>query len=172
LISNSVLGRSFKGVIAYITDDIRRVGYVETLNLGTGNPQKAVCVMAATSRKNTRCKKPVYHLMVSWHREDKRHLTRDMINRQIIELLQAVDMQKYQAVIAFHTDTKHPHAHIVVNRIHPETKKAASLSFERVRRAKVCRRLELEHGLVIAPKRERGQKEVPKIKAPTPFPVC
>ena len=159
MISGAVLGRSFKGVVAYIADDARRVAYVETLNLCTDNPHKAARVMAATSRASSRCKKPVYHLIVSWHKDDVPRLNRHLIRQHIKELLQAVDMAGHQAVMAFHSDTEHPHVHVVVNRIHPETRKAASLSFDRVRRAKVCRQLELEYGLVIAPKRERVKRD-------------
>lgn len=56
-----------------------------------------------------------------------------------------------QYIIARHHDTKHPHCHLVFNRIDNEGN-LISDSNERIRNTKICRALTKEYGLYFAPK--------------------
>ena len=63
-----------------------------------------------------------------------------------------------QYIIARHHDTKHPHCHLVFNRIDNEGN-LISDSNERIRNAKVCRALTKEYGLYFAPKNSKARNK-------------
>jgi hypothetical protein len=168
VITKATMGSGFMGVVMYVTHDkgqaktTERVTDTHCLNLFTDDPQQAARIMKATADKSTRCKQPVYHLSVSWHADDAGKLNSAVKMQQIREILASVGLEGHQALIVFHNDKPHPHAHIVVNRVHPQTLKAAQLSFDRTRRSEICRRLELEYGLTIAPLNERKEHDLAK----------
>ena len=134
-------GRSFTGAWKYYAHDKRtaqqqaqgqevrtreRVGFVHTENLGgMEDDRAAIGLMIDTARRSTRCKAPVYAFSLAWHPEE----TPDQAH--MIEAGQAalkvLGMQDHQALMIAHTDTAHPHLHVIVNRIHPETGIAINL---------------------------------------------
>ena len=65
----------------------------------------------------SRCKKPVYHLMVAWSPKDK--VFPDQMKDVGERLLDRLGLSEHQAVAVQHTDTDHPHLHIIANRVHP-----------------------------------------------------
>lgn len=134
-------GRSFTGAWKYYAHDKRtaqqqaqgqevrtreRVGFVQTENLGgMEDDRAAIGLMIDTARRSTRCKAPVYAFSLAWHPEetpDQAH----MIDSGR-EALKVLGMQDHQALMISHMDTAHPHLHIIVNRIHPETGTAINL---------------------------------------------
>ena len=125
-----------------------RVDYIETRNLLTNNPAQAARIMARTAKLSTRCKKPVYHMIVSWHEHDSQALNRHAQLEQINRLLEAVSLHHHQAVIAFHSDTDHPHAHIIINRINPQTHKAAPLKNDYKKLRLTAKDIEWHYGLI------------------------
>lgn len=143
-------GMSFKGAMAYYMHDRREVGetthpassdrvaWTSTRNLATGRPDVATAVMVATAKDSDRLKKqagvrvsgrkakaPVKTFALSWHPEEAASLDRAEMERAANAALEAVGMEKHQAVIVCHNDTRHPHVHVVVNRVNPETGKLA-----------------------------------------------
>lgn len=69
--------------------------------------------------------KSVWHFSLSWHPDEAQALTREqMIDaaRSSLKQLGKGDFtaDQLQAVFVCHEDEKHPHVHVVVNRVHPE----------------------------------------------------
>ncbi len=130
-------GRSFSGAWKYYAHDKRtaqgqevrtreRVGFVHTENLGgIEGDRAAIGLMIDTARRSTRCKAPVYAFSLAWHPEETPDQAHMIETGQAA--LKVLGMQDYQALMISHTDTAHPHLHIIVNRIHPETGKAINL---------------------------------------------
>lgn len=129
-------GRSFKGAAAYLLHDVKnkaaasRVAWTTTRNLATRNPDTAWRVMAAIAMDSSRLKKDagikntgrkqtnvVKHLVLSWHPDEKQTLTRDDMEAAIEGALAAIGAQNRQALVIAHNDTKHPHVHILINRV-------------------------------------------------------
>ena len=134
-------GGSFTGAWKYYAHDKRtaqqqaqgqevrsreRVGFVHTENLGgIEDDRAAIGLMIDTARQSRRCEKPVYAFSLGWHPEETP--SREAMIEAGREALAVLKMQDYQAVMISHTDTAHPHVHVIVNRIHPETGKAINL---------------------------------------------
>ena len=140
-------GRGVRGLVAYITHDPaspgerhpttdERVGLVAGLNLPTDDPHLAGLIMArlaadaedikqlaGTSSRGRKLKVPFSHLSLSWSPNEPRPDRAEML-RATEEALKSIGMHACQALVVEHTDTAHPHVHVAVCRVDPETGKA------------------------------------------------
>ena len=164
------LGRSFAGVAAYCLHDApepdnrrprtsERVGWADTRNLATFRPERAARLMAATARAAPDLKrlagvarggrklaKPVLHYSLSWARDetpDKREMS-----RAVDRSLEALGLEGHEALIVAHEDTRHPHVHVIANRVDPETGKAATLGNSKLRLSRWAEGYEREQGRI------------------------
>ncbi len=137
-------GRSFEGAALYYLHDkgaltSGRVAFVLTENLPTDDAEKAIKCMAWTamhqseikaraggSAKGRRLEYPVYTYSLSWA-PDESPDPEEMI-AAARESLQALGLNGHETLFVSHNDEPHPHIHVIVNRVHPETGIAAKLS--------------------------------------------
>jgi hypothetical protein len=148
------LGKGFKGVASYLESgkdgqQWDRVEWVESRNLPTRDPQTAARIMSATAHDSERTAAPVYHFSISFDPGDP--IDRESMRRVADRTLRDLGLQDHQALIVAHGDTAHPHVHVVVNRVHPETARAWSnfRDFPRIERS--LRAQEVEMGLRVVP---------------------
>ena len=76
----------------------------------------------------------------------------------VLYRMEQMGIRNTQYIIARHHDTKHPHCHLVFNRIDNEGN-LISDSNERIRNAKVCRALTKEYGFYFAPKNSKARNK-------------
>jgi hypothetical protein len=170
MIPRATKGRGFKGAAAYYLHDkgaqtAERVKFTQTRNLISDDPHRAINEMCWTFSRQDELKElagigkggrklqdPVYAFSLSWHEEDR------PTDQQMIEAADAAlkfqKMEDYQAVIVAHSDTAHPHIHVIVNRVHPETGVAHKLSCDHNRFSDWARKYQQEHGQHWCPQRE------------------
>lgn len=150
-------GSGFRGVVNYLMlgkrdeENPARVAWAETRNLLTDDPDRAPAHMRATAAQSQRCKKPVYHFVISW-REDE-NPTADLMRLIGDNTLSDLGLTDHQALLIAHNDTDHRHLHIVVNRVHPETSKAWATSKDWERLEVSLGRQAMEHDLLFVPGR-------------------
>lgn len=151
-------GRGFKGLVGYLLDgdrtapqDASRVSWCELRNLMVDNPRLAPALMRATATKSKRVQSPVYHYVVSWH---KNEAPSDDFMKQVADTTCSdLELDDYQRIYIAHDDTDHRHVHIVVNRVHPETGVAWRTSQDYARIEQSLRRQAESHGLAFVPGR-------------------
>ena len=119
MIAKVLRSGSFKRVVAYSTSKSEDAQLIYTQNLGATDD---VGLMAAemeltASIDDDKCKKPAYHLIVNWDPLDM--VGSDAMRYVAKRLLDKLGLSEHQAVVGEHKDKKHPHMHIVVNRVHP-----------------------------------------------------
>ncbi|MEL6667074.1 MAG: relaxase/mobilization nuclease domain-containing protein, partial [Pseudomonadota bacterium] len=115
-----------------------RVEWTSTRNLATDRTDVATAIMISTAKDASRLKRqagekatgrkaklPVKTFALSWHPKEAATLNRAEMERAANQALKAIDMEQHQAIIICHNDTRHPHVHIVVNRVNPENGKLA-----------------------------------------------
>ena len=140
-------GHSFKGAALYYLHDKalgsdapnepkpktdERVAFISTRNLAFDDPDKAISEMIATayaqndlkreaglSTAGRKCTEPVKTISLSWHPDEKP--TYDHMIETADRYLKRMGWDEHQAVYVGHKDTDHPHIHVILNRIHPET---------------------------------------------------
>jgi len=174
-------GRSFKGASLYYLHDKRqageaerltseRVAWTHTANLSTADPDRAWRIMADTAMRQGEIKaaagekatgrkltKPVYAYSLAWHpeqRPDREHML-----STALDSLKAQGLEGYQAIILAHSDEPHQHVHVIVNRVHPETGKAATLSNNTLKLSKWAEAYEKQHGKIYCGKRVENNRK-------------
>ncbi|PZR93923.1 MAG: hypothetical protein DLM68_00330 [Hyphomicrobiales bacterium] len=184
-------GRSFKGAALYYLHDKRqageaerltseRVAWTHTVNLATDDPERAWRIMAHTAQnqaglkaaagvKNTGRKltKPVHAYSLAWH-PDEKPTKEDQLNAAR-DSLTAQGFDGHQAVILSHNDEPHAHVHILVNRVHPETGIAATLSNSKLKLSEWAQAYEQQQGKILVPQRVENnakRKQGEFIRAP------
>jgi hypothetical protein len=139
-------GRSFVGAGLYYLHDKKastreRVAFTHTENLPTRDPDKAIKCMAYTamrqqqlkvraggSAKGRKLTQPVYCYSLSWAPGE------DPSQEEMIgaakESLKILGLADHETLFVGHNDEPHPHIHVIVNRVHPETGVAAPLKMD------------------------------------------
>lgn len=147
--ATSGTGKSFKGALDYFLNDKgedgarpttdERVDILELRNLATDNARHAWFEMMNTAQASEALKeaagvrkggrvgeKPVFTYHLAWH-DSERPDRAEMLSaaRSTLKLL---GIEHHQAIIVSHSDTAHPHVHVIVNRVNPENGRYAGLS--------------------------------------------
>lgn len=132
---------AFEPGIGYVCEKARAI---LLRNLTSENWRDAAPEMRLTSELSKKVKKPYYHVVLSWH-EQERPSDEQML-AAMTQMLEALELEEHQAVIGTHHDREHLHVHAVVNTVHPLTGKAWSKSRDREKAEQACRQIELEQG--------------------------
>lgn len=134
-----------------------RVAWMEARNLETTDPLAASAIMEATAAQNLRCKKPVYHFVLSFDPKDARRgkLPPEVLREIASEAIERMGLTEHQMLIYAHKDTKHPHMHFLINRVHPSTGRAFDRHNDGRRLTELCREIARERELNIPRDKER-----------------
>ena len=130
---------AFKPGLAYVCGKAARVAL---RNFASSDWQNAAEDMRLTSELNSRCLKPYYHLVLSWHELEQP--TDEQMVEAADHMIRSLGLGDHQIVIGTHHDTKRRHIHLVCNTVHPITGKVWSKTHDHLRIEKACREIELE----------------------------
>jgi hypothetical protein len=162
-------GKSFKTLSLYLLHDPKkaktaeRVHWTHTLNLASDHPALAVDEMLWTYRAAEDLKRqagvpaggrplenPVRHFSLNWHPSETP--LREHMIETVESFLAHMHWGDRQALIVCHED-KHPHVHVMVNSVHPETGRALDTSFEKRRAQEWALEYERTHQLIFCEER-------------------
>lgn len=161
MIGVSSSSRDFAALAAYLArgrgdDEPERVAWTASRHLPTDDPDVAATMMHASAARNARVVKPVYHLAISFDPGDR--VDRSAMEHVADRILGALGLSEHQALIIAHQDRQHPHLHLMINRVHPDTGRAWS----RWQDQRVVQRILREEELAL------GLRRVPGRLAATP----
>lgn len=157
-------GSSFKGAGLYYLHDKKaltaeRVAFTHTENLATDDPERALRLMAYTSMRQAELKaasgavktgrklaRAVYTYSLSWA-PDETPSQAEMLEAGR-ETLKVLGLDAHEALMVAHRDEPHPHLHLIVNRVHPETGLAAKLSKDHLDLSKWAESYERRQGQI------------------------
>jgi hypothetical protein len=161
-------GKSFKWLGYYLTHDpqaqsAERVAWTHTLNLANDNVPEAISEMLWTFRGadwlkrqagvptgGRRLENPVKHFSLNWHRSEQPD--REHMVETVQTFLDHMGWGEHQAVIVCHVD-RHPHVHVMLNAVHPETGRALDTGFEKRRASEWALAYEREHSQIFCEQR-------------------
>ncbi len=170
-------GHSFKGAFTYYLHDkgaqtAERVAWTATRNLAHDDPAYAQSVMIATARQADALKKaagvkasgrkaggPVHAYSISWHPENETVPDQAGMLAIADETLKLLKADHLQAVIICHRDTAHPHVHVVVNRVDPNTGKMHPFGNDVHKLDEWAAKYERERGQIVSPNRDAKHEE-------------
>jgi hypothetical protein len=168
-------GRSFRGAGAYHLHDkpdaatarprtSGRVSFTAARNLANADPHAALDEMwrtaedarylkarsglAPTGRTN---ETPVKTVSLAW--APGQSPTREEMCRAADNFMKAMGWTEHQTLIVAHNDTRHPHLHLIINRVHPDTGRALNDWQERKRAQVWAFGYEKAHGEILCPAR-------------------
>lgn len=172
-------GRSFKGAALYYLHDKRqpgeaerltttRIAWVETVNLMTDDPERAWRMMATTAMAQAELKRaagikaggrklenPVLAYSLAWHPDERPDGAEQLTAAR--ETLKILGLEEHQALIVGHKDEPHAHVHVLANRVHPVTGKAATLSLSQRRLQAWALEYEQARGKILCPARAENE---------------
>jgi hypothetical protein len=150
VIATTSSGRRFAVLARYLLrgrsgEESERVAWTVGRNLGLDDPELAAVLMQATADDNPRVEVPVYHLTINFDPHDP--VTPAEMQAVADRVLGDLGLADHQALLVAHQDRAHPHVHVMVNRVHPETGVAWERWQDRPRIERTLRELERELGL-------------------------
>ena len=175
-------GRSFKGLVNYISSEARdpetgkmsegRVAYTYVRNLPSDSSSIAWKTMAATAMNREQLKKAadvgpggrqdkgeVFHLILNWHESERDMLSEAHIEQSADATLKYLGLTEHQAYGKLHDQPgKHPHLHLAINRVNPETGKMASDWRSQTKLSKWALEYQKQHGGVVVEQRVANWK--------------
>ena len=112
--------------------------------------------LAGVSNRGRKLQDPYAHFVTSWSPGEtvSREQMLDVTNRQ----LKALGCSEHLAVVIAHKDTAHPHCHLVVCKVHPETGRAAPLKQSGLKLSRVAEQWEREHGGIVIENRVKRRE--------------
>lgn len=167
-------GTSFKGAGLYYLHDkgalsADRVAFTHTENLATDDPDLALRMMAHTAMRQNEIKAahgarrtgrkltyPVYTYSLSWAPDEEP--TQEQMIEAARETLNTLGLDGHEVLMVAHNDEPHPHIHLIVNRVHPETGKAATLSNDHLTLSRWAEAYEKEQGKIRCEERVKNNE--------------
>ena len=170
-------GTSFKDAGLYYLHDKRaegeqvretkeRVAWTYAINTLEDEPEAVLAEMRQTAFNQFLLKmesgnrldgrpteKPVMTVALAWPGEEKP--TRQEMIETGHSFLQHMKWEGHQVLFVAHTDTKHPHVHLIINRVHPETGMTQDAAWTKHRSQQWALKYEREHGHIYCEARER-----------------
>lgn len=111
---------------------------------GVISRETAAIEMNAVSRKNPRCKDPVYHFILSWPEHERP--AAPAIFEAATHAIRALGLAEHQYIVAIHDNTDNRHCHIAVNRVHPITFKSQNIEWAKRTLHYAAREIEIQQG--------------------------
>jgi hypothetical protein len=182
MIGKISIGKSFGGCLRYCLEDkvelsqaqknalgkqdgLQYANRAEVLeyNMCFGNKKELTSQFNDVRTLRPQLSQPVMHISLSLDPEDQ--FTKEKLRQIGQDFAREFGFENNQYLTIYHKDTKHPHLHIVANRVGFDGRRISdSNSYRKV--AELCRKLEIKHGLkqVLSPQRflTREQKMTSK----------
>lgn len=156
MIAKIIKGTNFSGVVSYMLS--KREGQVKVLQTNgvrSSLPNDIAHDFNLQASMRPIVQKPVCHTILSFSTHDSERLTDATMVKIANEYLHKMGYGDTQSLIVRHSDRKHPHLHICINRI-GNNGKTISDHNEKYRSTKICRELTERYGLTIG----EGKQEV------------
>jgi len=96
----------------------------------------------------------VFAYSIAWHPGERPAKTKMMEAARAS--LKSQELDEHQAIILCHDDEPQAHVHIIVNRVHPATGKAATLSNSKLKLSQWAEAYERERGKILCPQRVKN----------------
>jgi hypothetical protein len=126
-----------------------RVSWRKSHNLPTDDPELAAKFMEATAALSPRTLKPTYHAMIAWPPDERP--SAEIMQAIASQILELAGLAEHEALIVGHGDTEHPHLHMMINRVHPDTGKAWQTSHDWRKFDRIMRQLSESYGFQPTP---------------------
>ncbi len=156
MIAKIIKGADFGGVINYmLSKEKGKAKVLASNNIGFTDQNLCAHEFALQASMRPNVQKPVCHTILSFSASDAERLTDEVLVKIANEYLAKMGYGDTQSLIIRHSDRKHPHLHICINRIGNDGKTISDCN-EKYRSTKICQELTDRYGLTLG----EGKKAV------------
>ena len=140
--------QSFSRATNYVFKD-GRSEVIDSKGIMAADPLSAAASFKVQAMLRPEIKSPVGHICISFHPDDTERMTNDLMVELCDAYMKGMGIKDTQFLLVRHYDTKHPHMHLVFNRI-DDNGKLISDRMWYVKNEKVCKQIKTEYGLTFS----------------------
>lgn len=152
MICKLIKGRGFKGAVDYCLKPDATL--LKIVGVRGKDKDSITASFIIQSRLNDRVKCPVGHHILSFSPDDTAKLNDEKMLEIANLYLRRMGIVNTQLMIVRHYDRKHPHVHIIFNRVNNDGKTISDKN-DRWRAIKICRDLTMRNGLTMGKGKRR-----------------
>lgn len=150
-------GAGFSGVLNYALKEEKEAEILDK-NMFGFTPKELNKEFLMVADTNTRAEKKMKHFILSFADADRPSLTPEKMVNISKDFIKEMGYTDNQYVTVLHTDSKHDHLHIIVNRIRLEDRKAVKDGREKYHGSRIAREIEKKYGLTVTPSRKQDEE--------------
>lgn len=144
MIAKVITGKSFGGCVRYLLER-EQSAVLDSAGVRDYSIKVIVADLNAQRKMRPQLGNAVGHTVLSWSNEDRDKLTIEKMAEHAREYMEKMGIKDTQYVTVLHTDKKHPHLHIVYNRVDNDGKTIGNFNHWHKSR-KVCREMTERYG--------------------------
>ena len=153
MIAKIVTGKSFGGAVRYLMEKSGHARMVDSDGVELSDIRSLIGSFNFQRKARPEKVEVVGHISLSFHKDDTPRLTDGFMAGLAREYMQRMGITDTQYIVVRHTDTEHPHLHILYNRVKYDTKLVRSHN-ERIRSVAVCKAMKQKYGLTFSEGKE------------------
>lgn len=158
MIAKIVTGKSFGGAVRYLLEKSGHARMLDSDGIDTRSIRDMIGSFNFQRKARPEKAQVVGHISLSFHKNDAPKLTDGFMTELAREYMQRMGITDTQYMIVRHTDTEHPHLHILYNRVKYDAKLVRSHN-ERIRSVAVCKAMKQKHALTFSEGKENVKTE-------------
>ena len=140
--------QSFSRATNYVFKD-GRSEVIDSRGIMATDPLSAAASFKVQAMLRPEIKSPVGHICISFHPDDTERMTNDLMVELCEAYMKGMGIQDTQFLLVRHYDTKHPHMHLVFNRIDDNGKLISDRKWY-LKNEKVCKDIKTQYGLTFS----------------------
>lgn len=144
-----LMRQSFSRTTNYVFKD-GRSEVIDSRGILATDPLTAASSFNVQAMLHPGVKRPVGHICISFHPDDTSKLTNDLMVELCEAWMKGMGVSDTQYLLVRHYDTKHPHMHLVFNRIN-DYGELISDKMWYIRNERVCKEIKCRYGLTFSP---------------------
>jgi hypothetical protein len=160
MIGKVKIGKSFVGICRYVLNEDKQAQVLDAENVRTYSAAVMAQDFEFQQADRPGLGNAVMHVALALTAEDAASRSPEEVTELLLRAgrayVQEMKLENTQWVLVQHFDKKHPHAHLVVNRVDNNGNTIPD-NFIGQESRKVCKRIEAELGLIVAEQRGREQ---------------
>lgn len=145
MIAKIVTGKSFGGAVRYLLEKSGHARMIDSDGVELFNIRSLIDSFNFQRKARPEKTEVVGHISLAFHKDDTPRLTDGFMAGLAREYMQRMGITDTQYIVVRHTDTEHPHLHILYNRVKYDTKLVRSHN-ERIRSVAVCKAMKQKYG--------------------------
>lgn len=157
MIGGITKGSCFSGCVEYalaLKEKNKEARLLYSEGLMTDTPKDIIDGFECQRHLNSRIQHWCGHISLSYSPEDSARLSDEAMVKLALEYMEKMGIKNTQFIIARHLDKKHPHCHIVYNRVDNDGR-CVSDSYEYYRSNAICKELKKKYGLTFGENKDK-----------------